>query len=130
MRSMASTVEVLKNARQTLPAAQGKAVAAMLAQILSAPARPSASPYLRSPPKPLALPDSLCMAARLVRKKLKFWHVAVPASAWAAAPSLASTGDPPLRLAGESAWLHPTPDPSCRDPIVTSSASCRLFDTV
>ena len=47
---------------------------ATVVQILSAPRRPAPSPVSpkrKSPPKPSGLPDSSCMAFRLVTKKLK-----------------------------------------------------------
>src|SRR5262249_10659574 len=65
MRSIAFSVVVLRNARQTLLLAHGLDDNAIFAHSASAPMMPP-----KLPPKPLVLPDSRVSAAWLVRKKL------------------------------------------------------------
>ena len=73
-RNAGASPQMDSNPGGLLPA-PGMLRSAIAAQILSAPRRPApgpCSPNRRSPPKPSGLPDSSCMALRLVMKKLNF----------------------------------------------------------
>ena len=73
-RVIALTFDVVRKARQVRQF-PGRLSSATCVQSLSAPVKPSAVPYRKSPPQPLVLPLNACanlnMRARLATKKLK-----------------------------------------------------------